>query len=516
VSALTFAAANPAPTGATHTSRLGVFDRHRPEETVLFKTLQEHWKSFVAEIEASADLPALPAFVVSEVEAFLRCGILAHGLVLTRCRDCGWSRAVAFSCKRRAFCTSCIGRRMCDFAARLITQVLPCVPVRQWVLTVPHDLRVKLAIDPALTTRVLAEFIASVSAWLRRRARRLGLRGALKTGAVTVIQRFNSALDVSPHFHTLFMDGVYSFPVGGKPVFHPLPAPRDEEVAEVAAEVFRRVEGKLRADDSDDSQQRLIEEAPLLAALTEASCRGIIATGPRRGCRVVRVRGLAADVDACVMGRLCAQVEGYNLQAATRIAANDRNGLERMGRYLARPPVATDRLSRLDDGRLELSLKRPWRDGTIAFRYTPHELIERLIAIVPRPRAHLIRYSGVLAPAFAARSEIVPGASEESPGPAPAPLGAEVPRQPGRFSWASLIWRVFLEDVLACARCPGRMAIVAVVTSKVATTRILNHLGLPTVAPACHAARPPPQIELPLDAAPAFESDPPGPDDHFD
>ena len=54
------------------------------------------------------------------------------------------------------------------------------------------------------------------------------------------------------------------------------------------------------------------------------------------------------------MGKLCAQVEGYNLQAATRVRANDREGLERMARYLARPPIATHRLSQLDDGRLEL------------------------------------------------------------------------------------------------------------------------------------------------------------------
>jgi hypothetical protein len=66
-----------------------------------------------------------------------------------------------------------------------------------------------------------------------------------------------------------------------------------------------------------------------------------------------------------------------------------------MGRYVARPPIATDRLSQLEDGRLELQLKRPWRDGTTALRYTAHELIERLIAIVPRPRANLGRYSGV-------------------------------------------------------------------------------------------------------------------------
>jgi hypothetical protein len=67
----------------------------------------------------------------------------------------------------------------------------------------------------------------------------------------------------------------------------------------------------------------------------------VVATGPRRGCRLVRVRGPTADVDAVVVGRLCAQVEGYNLQAATRLGASDREGLEPMARYLARPPIAT-------------------------------------------------------------------------------------------------------------------------------------------------------------------------------
>jgi hypothetical protein len=83
-----------------------------------------------------------------------------------------------------------------------------------------------------------------------------------------------------------------------------------------------------------------------------------------------------------------------------------------MGRYRARPPVATDRLSHLSDERLELRLKRPWHDGTTAFRFTAHEIIERLVAIVPRPRAHLTRYQGVLAPAFAGIAEIVPSRTE--------------------------------------------------------------------------------------------------------
>jgi Putative transposase len=185
------------------------------------------------------------------------------------------------------------------------------------------------------------------------------------------------------------LDGVFSFPVGRTPVFHPTPAPRDEDVARVVTAVFRGVERKLADLEPSVGQRRFAEDAPLLMAMAEASARGVVGTGPRRGCRIIRIRGAPVNVDVFLMGRLCAQIEGYDLQAATRLAANDRDGLERMARYLARPPIATDRLSLRDDGRLELRLKRPWRDGTTAFVFQPHELIERLVAIVPRPRAHL-------------------------------------------------------------------------------------------------------------------------------
>jgi hypothetical protein len=178
-----------------------------------------------------------------------------------------------------------------------------------------------------LTTVVLRQLIGAVSFWLRRRARRLGIHGALKTGAVTVIQRFNSALDVSPHFHALFIDGVYSLAPGHNPLFHPTPAPTDDDVANIVAAIFRRVERKLADREPTARQRRFVEDAPLLVAMADASARGVVATGPRRGCRIIRVRGPSADVDAVVMGRLCAQVEGYNLQAATRVGANDRAGL---------------------------------------------------------------------------------------------------------------------------------------------------------------------------------------------
>ena len=147
------------------------------------------------------------------------------------------------------------------------------------------------------------------------------------------------------------------------------------------ATIFRRVDRVVADRVPDAAQRRFIESAPVLAAVAEASGRGVVATGPRRGRRIIRIRGAPVEIDAFVMGKLCAQVEGFNLQAATRVRANDREGLERMARYLARPPIATDRLSQLDDGRLEVRLKRPWRDGTMAFVFTPHELIERLVAL---------------------------------------------------------------------------------------------------------------------------------------
>ncbi len=76
---------------------------------------------------------------------FLQCGFLAGGFQRFRCGECKTERLVAFSCKGRGFCPSCGGRRMAERAEHLVGHALPDVPVRQWVLTVPHRLRYLLA-----------------------------------------------------------------------------------------------------------------------------------------------------------------------------------------------------------------------------------------------------------------------------------------------------------------------------------------------------------------------------------
>ena len=95
----------PATSCHTHaTAGPGAYERHCPETTLLYRTIQEHWATFVADLEAGGG--ELPAFVLDELEAYLRCGILVHGLLRVRCKDCGHSRVVVFACKRRGFCPS--------------------------------------------------------------------------------------------------------------------------------------------------------------------------------------------------------------------------------------------------------------------------------------------------------------------------------------------------------------------------------------------------------------------------
>ncbi|MCP4307959.1 MAG: hypothetical protein GY788_24430, partial [bacterium] len=98
-----------------------------------------------------------------------------------------------------------------------------------------------------------------------------------------------------------------------------------------------------------------------------------------------------------------------SLHASVAVPARDRRRLERLCRYVARPPLAHDRLGERPDGRLALRLKTPWRDGTTHILMERHELLERLVPLIPPPRAHQVRYHGVLAPCASARDRVVPG-----------------------------------------------------------------------------------------------------------
>ena len=478
---------------------------------MLYRVVQEHLATFLAGAEAGG---SLPRFVKRELSAFLECGIPAHGFIRVRCPTCRLDGLVAFSCKGRGFCPSCGGRRMADTAAHLVDRVLPEVPVRQWVLSLPHAVRFMLAYDRRLCGRVLGTFVRALLAWHRRRAREwLGFANA-ESGTVTVIQRFGSALNLNVHFHVLALDGVYA-PVeesGGPGIrFHALPAPETAEVAELLAVVTRRIfrvlvrSGRLRKEEDGYtvvSREEVESEraGSALASCQAASVGSRIALGPRAGGRVRRL-GDQVEVDWSPTGQAsrprCAERAGFSLHADVWVGAHDRKRLERLCRYIARPAIATERLSECEDGRIAYSLRHRWRDGTTGMLFEPGELIEKLVALVPAPRGHLVRYHGVLAPHARWRAQVVGDRREEQgpeaegpgqaavPGDAPGPESTVETRElrERRLSWAQLMLRVFEVDVLKCPDCGGRRALIAVITQPEVIAAFLTSLGLPTRAP---------------------------------
>jgi hypothetical protein len=212
------------------------YARHRPEATVLYELVERHYPEFVSVREAAGR--PLPRYVQDEFEAYLKCGRLEHGFLRVRCENCHAEKLVAFSCKRRGFCPSCGARRMTDSAALLADEVLPAQPIRQWVLSLPFALRFLLATDPDALTQVLGIVYRTISAHILKKARLTRASGA--TGAVTLIQRFGSALNLNIHFHMLVLDGAYL--VGtAPPVFRRIEPPSQAELQALVERLAERI-----------------------------------------------------------------------------------------------------------------------------------------------------------------------------------------------------------------------------------------------------------------------------------
>jgi hypothetical protein len=180
---------------------------------------------------------------------------------------------------------------MGDTAAHLVDRVIPEVPVRQWLLSVPFALRYRLAYDSSLVRDVLQIFVRTIFASIRRRAGVPTSNRQARCGAVAFIQRFSDALNLDPHYHVLAMDGLYVIDGKGEPVFWHVPPPTDKEVAQVAERVHRRVarlmeKRGLGSQADPDEADGLRRNQPLLAELYGAAVSGRVATGPRAGMRI--------------------------------------------------------------------------------------------------------------------------------------------------------------------------------------------------------------------------------------
>jgi len=363
-------------------------------------------------------------------------------------------------------------------------------------------LGVGIAYDGELLGGVSRELATAVQDFYRRRFEQLGVKGG-KTGSVTVVQRANSDLRLNPHYHQLALDGVYTEPEDEEatPEFHPLPYLTSEDVADLLQLARVRILRFLQR------QGAIVETRPLevsnanaataeesLQQLAVAAVTGQVPAGPELRQRPPVPMPPPGEVR--VTGALLASDGGFTLHAATVAAGSDTVGREALVRYALRPPLAQERLKRASDELVELTLKRPFSDGTYAVRLDPLSLLCRLVATVPPPKFHTVRYAGVLASASRLRSRIVPprAATEDADDAGPARGGSPSGWRP----WAELMKRVFHVELEKCLRCGSPMKLRAVITEPVNVARYLRHLDEATELPPRAPARDPPYFRSPV------------------
>jgi hypothetical protein len=445
-----------------------------PQRGALHTLLREHLETFVAERE-EAGAP-LPGFVLEELRAYLRCGVLAAGCARYECEGCGAVRVTALSCKGRGFCPRCGGRRMTERARHLVERVFPeRVRVRQWVLSLPFGLRWRAAFDHELACRLAALLQAAIARRYRRLAREAVLTDP-QGGAVLVLQRFSADLRTNLHFHVLSLDGAYGTDPRGQRRFVTAPAPSPADVEAVLRDFLPRALDLL--DANDDAPPADEDELALAQTLAAASQRqGADAHSPDE----------PLERQVLLPTRRKARIEGFDLDAEVCVKEHERERLEVLSRYVLRPPLALDRLTILGPDLVAIALKRPWSDGTTHVSMNVRTFLTRLAALVPRPRANTTLYYGVLASHAKHRDAVVPTPPE--------------PPRAHDASWAALMRHSFGIDVLTCRLCRGRMRFTHVVFESDEVRRLLAHLRCFSDPLPVSPARGPPDLPDSLDFA---------------
>ena len=314
-----------------------------------------------------------------ELEAFISCGDFEHGFLVAQCRRCGDSLRVPFACKSRGICPSCMGRRMAETAALLVEHRLPEVPWRQWVLSFEGPMAMRLGYDRALLGRECLRFAKRVMQTLRARTKRAhGLRSSasLHPGVLIVVQRFRSDLGLYVHLHALVTDGCFEAPPmpNEAVVFRPAAGLCEKDLLRTLQRLHADLAEHLEGDSEpvDEALVACVQLALPLRAAGPSPCES-------RPASPMLVRGF-----------------GMQLHAAVTVDGRDRKRLERVCRYLLRPPFALDAVQRTADGQVRVHFKKPNRFGATYAQMTPHTFLARLCALVPPPRAHTVLYYGVL------------------------------------------------------------------------------------------------------------------------
>jgi hypothetical protein len=368
---------------------------------------------------------------------FLRCGILCFGFARARCTACGHGFLIGFSCKGRGVCPSCNGRRMAQTAAHLVDRVIPPVPVRQWVISVPKRLRCFLADRPEAVTALTAIFLDEIERLLRDAAA-VSCDGSPpsaqpRLGAVSFLHRFGSALNRHVHLHGCVTDGVFmaTDPADGV-AFLPARPISPADLAALAERVRRRLVRWFRHRqiiDADGRPERIRYALP-------RHKRGTwIGPGRRRKATAPRAQGV---------------VELTPFEFLDRLAS------------LVPPPRK----------------HRHRYHGVFA----PNHKLRR--AVTALAIGNIGKRCEAATDGHAAGGQPTEGCCDTQAKPRS--------HDTSRIAWAKLLARLGEEFPLECPACGGDIRLIAFITEPPPIRKILTHLGEPLVPPPILPARGPP------------------------
>jgi len=370
-------------------------------------------------------------FVDEQVLRYLDCGLFENGFARVRCPDCAEEYLLAFSCKTRELCPSCAAKRSAATAALLAEEVFEKVGHAQWVFVMPKMLRPYF-----LHHRELLGGLAR-AAWetvLELMSEAIG-EEAIRPGMVAVVQTAGDLGNWHPHVHALVSRGGWTQDGEWIPM-----AFVDEHSAEL---LFRH-----------------------------------------KVIRFLQGVGLLAEDRTELL--LSWRHTGFSVHNRVRVEPEDRPAVERLARYIMRPPISLERMSWDGVGEVRYRRKRGHESSGLNEReveaFDPQEFLARVIMHIPEPRRHLVRYYGWYSNVSRGKRRKAEAADGEvgAMGVAPDSRAAQVEARDARAlrrSWAQLIKRIYEVDPMVCPSCGSEMKVISFITEHDVIDAILRHLG---------------------------------------
>jgi hypothetical protein len=382
------------------------------------------------------------------VARYLDCGRFEAGFGRARCPACHAEFLVATSCKERGICPSCGAKRAAVFAAFLRDEVLEPVPHAMWTFSLPKMIRAYFMNHRELLGKLCRAAYETVHEMMAAAATASGVEG-FRTGMVLVVQTSGDLLNAHPHLHGLAPRGGWDG--HGAWVSVPYVDPG------VAERLFRaKVLAFLKAEGL------LSEERERLLLSWE-------------------------------------HATGFSVDSSVKVEPEDGPGLERLARYLLRPPVSLERMQ-WEPGSDEVAYRRKTRDGQpgAVELLDPLDFLARVIAHVPQPRLHMVRYVGHYSNVARGRRLKGRDAKLDTTPPRDEADGlTSAERRARRRAWAQLLRKVYEVSALTCPNCGTEMKIISVILDPAVIKTILDHLRKKKEP----APRPPPDAQSPLAAA---------------